>query len=104
MQFLLIAYDGTDDKALDRRMAVRHEHVERNDELRDEGNLLFGAAILDDYGKMIGSTLVYDFEKRSDLDQWLEKEPYVTGKVWERIDIVPCRVGPSFAHLAKVPG
>ena len=101
MQFLLIAYDGTDDKALDRRLAVREAHIERNDELRDQGHLHFGVAILDQAGKMIGSSLVYEFDKREDLEHWLEKEPYIYGKVWEKIEIVPCRVGPSFAHIVK---
>lgn len=27
MQFIINAYDGTDDKALERRMAVRTEHL-----------------------------------------------------------------------------
>ena len=101
MQFLLMGYDGTDEKALDRRMAVREAHIERNDKLRDEGHLLFAVAILDQAGKMIGSSLVYEFDKREDLDQWLKVEPYITGKVWEKIEIMPCRVGPSFAHATQ---
>ena len=32
------------------------------------------------------------------LERRLAAEPYVTGKVWERVEVRPCRVGPSFAR------
>lgn len=97
MQFLIVAYDGKDSDALNRRMAARPAHVALGNVLRDEGKLLFATAILDDSDKMIGSMLVAEFEDRVGLDKWLEHEPYVTGNVWEKIEIQPCRVGPSFA-------
>jgi uncharacterized protein YciI len=101
VQFLLTAYDGTDDQALARRMSVRETHIHRNDVLRDEGKLLYAAAILDDADKMIGSVMIYDLDSREELDALLANEPYVTGDVWRKIDIEKCRVGPTFAH--KVP-
>ena len=30
------------------------------------------------------------------LDAWLAAEPYVTGKVWENIQIIPCKISPMF--------
>jgi hypothetical protein len=43
---------------------------------------------LDDAGKMIGSMVMCDFDSREELKkQWLNREPYVLGKVWEKIDI-----------------
>jgi uncharacterized protein len=102
MQFLVIGYDGTDEQALPRRLAVRERHIARNDELRDAGNLLYGVAILDGDGKMIGSVLIYEFGSRTELDEWLKQEPYVTGNVWQKIEIQPCRVGPTFAALKNV--
>ena len=103
MQFLVTGYDGTDEKALDRRMAVREDHIERNDKLRDAGHLLYAVAILDHSNKMIGSCLIYDFDTRDQLDEWLKEEPYVTGNVWQKIEINPCRVGPSFAERKTLP-
>jgi uncharacterized protein len=99
MQFLILGYDGTDEHALDRRLAARTAHTALGDKMRDAGKMLYGAAILDDEGKMIGSVLICDFKDRSELDKWLNEEPYVTGKVWEQIEVRPCRVGPSFANL-----
>lgn len=96
MQFLVIAYDGKDEKAEERRLAARPAHIQQVDKLRDEGKLLFGTAILNDQGKMIGSAIVAEFESRADLDAWISTEPYVIGKVWEKIDIQPCEIGPSF--------
>ena len=94
MQFLTIARDYAD--ALDRRMAVREEHIARGDEMRDRGELLFAVAILDEDSKMIGSLMVLDMASRQKVDEWLKSEPYVTGNVWESIEVLPCRVGPSF--------
>jgi len=41
---------------------------------------------------MNGSIYIVDFLSRKELDKWLKVEPYVTGKVWEKIDIIPCKV------------
>lgn len=100
MQFLVIGLDGSDEKALERRMAVREDHLALGDRMRDAGKMLYGAAILDDNEKMIGSILVCDFQSREELDEWLKIEPYVTGKVWQSIEVKRCKVGPSFARLA----
>ena len=91
MQFLLIAYDGKDKGALERRMKVREDHLEKVERLKKSGEFLFGGAILDDAGKMIGSMIVYDFPDRQSLDAKLKVEPYVTEGVWEKIEIQPFR-------------
>ena len=92
MQFLLIAFDGTDPEALDRRMKVRPDHLENVADLKKKGKFILGGAILDDNGKMIGSMIVYDFPDRAALDECLQSEPYVTGDVWRKIDIRPYRL------------
>src|SRR5271157_3321261 len=100
MQFLVIGLDGTDEDALNRRLAVRAAHIELGDKMRDAGKMLYGAAILDDNEKMTGSVLVCEFESREELDQWLKEEPYVTGKVWQKVEVQRCKVGPSFVGLS----
>ena len=47
MQFLVTAYDGKDDGALDRRMSVRKAHINGANELKEAGHLIAGGAILD---------------------------------------------------------
>ena len=92
MQFLLLAYDGTDPEALQRRLNVREEHLKRISLLKSSGEFLFGGAILDNNGKMIGSMIVYDFPDRQSLEERLKDEPYLTGKVWEKTEIKPFRL------------
>jgi uncharacterized protein len=92
MQFLLVAYDGNDPDALNRRMKVRQEHFDKIGNLKRNGEFIFGGAILDDDGKMIGSAIVYDFPDRAALDEHLKKEPYINNDVWKRIEIKPFRL------------
>jgi uncharacterized protein len=91
MQFLLVAYDGTDEEALNRRMKVREEHLSKAAVLKKTGEMLFSGAILDDNGKMIGSMIVYEFSDRQSLDEKLRDEPYITAGVWQKVDIKPFR-------------
>ncbi|WP_077211927.1 YciI family protein [Bacillus dakarensis] len=96
MQYIVTAYDGTDEKALDRRLAAREEHLESVKKRYKDGQHLYGAAILDDDGKMIGSMMVVDYPSREELDEWLKVEPYIVGNVWKEIEIQPCSVAPIF--------
>jgi len=92
MQFLLIAYDGTDHGAQERRLKVRGEHLQRINILKEKGAFLFGGAILDGDGNMTGSMILYDFPDRQSLDNMLQNEPYITGGVWKKIEIKPFRL------------
>ncbi len=85
MPFALIAHDYPD--ALERRLACRERHLTRLKALAEQGKVLGGGVLLNDEGKMIGSNVHLDFEQREDLDRWLEGEPYVLERVWERIEI-----------------
>jgi uncharacterized protein len=99
MQYLVIGRDGTDSEALNRRLAARPAHLELGQRLQAEGKHLMGVALLDDAGEMIGSALIVDYATRADLDAWLSQEPYVVGKVWQQIEVTPCKVGPAFLKL-----
>jgi len=76
MQFLLIAYDGTDTGAQDRRMKSRAEHLEKIAHVKKAGRFLFGGAILDDHERMIGSMILYEVTDREELDKLLLDEPF----------------------------
>jgi uncharacterized protein len=92
MQYLLVAYDGTDADALDRRLKVREDHLNKISLLKQHGEFKCGGAILDDDGKMIGSMIVYDYPDRQSLDASLQHEPYFTEGVWKKIEIRPFRI------------
>lgn len=92
LQFLIIARDGVDDSALDRRIAVRSLHFEGARKLKDAGNFILGGATLDEEGRMNGSMMVVQFETEKAMRQWFDNEPYVTGKVWQQIEVRPFKV------------
>lgn len=96
MQFVVIARDATDDKALERRMAAREAHMKLIDEGIALGRNIMGAAMLNDKGEMCGSIMTVQFETRAALNEWLKLEPYVTGKVWQDIEIIECKIPPKF--------
>jgi len=91
MQFLVLARDGTDEGALERRQKTRPSHLESIGPLVDAGNVLVGGAILSEGGEMIGSMLLVDFPSREDLDAWLTRDPYVRDEVWKEIEVQPFR-------------
>ena len=82
-------------------MSSRQAHIDYSNELKEKNGLIFGVAILNENEKMIGSVVIYDFPSRKELDSWLEKEPYITNKVWQKIEIKPCKIGPSFVNDFK---
>lgn len=101
MHFLILAYDGTEPGVYDRRMAVRQSHIDCIAGYKAKGNMIIGAALLDDNEKMIGSIIIADFPDKMELDKWLNSDPYVTNKVWDKIIIQQCKVAPSFTDMLK---
>lgn len=92
MEFLIVAYDGKDADALNRRMKVREAHLKHAQLMKEQGHFIEGGAILNDEGKMIGSTLLLRFDSRKELNQWLNNDPYKLGNVWIKIEIQPIRL------------
>lgn len=100
MQWLIIARDGTDPEAAERRLRSRPAHLEGAARLQEAGHL---GAILDDAGRMVGSAAVAQFATRAELDEWLRTDPYVTGGVWRDIQVIPYRVAPHFVAATPEP-
>lgn len=93
MQFAVVAHDYKDDNSLERRMSVREEHLKNAGKLFAEGKLLFASALLDDDGTMNGSIMFAEFPSEEVLrNEWLDKEVYITGKVWEKVTIRKAKV------------
>jgi uncharacterized protein YciI len=91
-QYLITAYDYTDEGALQRRMNVRPHHLDEARKLKDKSNFIIGGAMLNEHGEMIGSTMIMQFENEEELDAWKQSEPYITQKIWETVDIKPFKV------------
>ncbi|MEI9945972.1 MAG: YciI family protein [Chitinophagaceae bacterium] len=101
-QYIVHAWDGTDDKALERRMASRNAHFENARKMKAAGSLILGGAMLNKEGKMIGSTMVVQFEKPEELQHWLSIEPYIVGNVWERFEVHPFRAADIEKYFAEM--
>ncbi len=91
-QYLITAYDYTDEGAFERRMGVRPHHLDGAKDLKAKGNYVLGGAMLNEEGKMIGSTMILQFENEEELVAWKQGEPYITQKIWESVDIKPFNV------------
>ncbi|MGK7863179.1 YciI family protein [Falsiroseomonas sp. E2-1-a4] len=82
---VLIGWDGTDEAAMDRRMAARPAHFARVQPMAEDGTLLFGGALLDEAGRMIGSLVATRHTSHAAAQAWLDKDPYATGDVWREV-------------------
>lgn len=91
-QYVIHAWDDTDENALERRMKSRTDHFENARKMNSSENFIFGGAMLNDKGMMIGSTMVLQFETPEELQHWLDTEPYIVGNVWKRFDVYPFKV------------
>lgn len=101
MQFTIIAIDAQDADALQRRFAAREAHIQNTENHKQ--HMIMGAATLNEKGEMNGSVMIVEFPNRNALDEWLANEPYVAGKVWDKITVLPCKVGPSFEQPYQKP-
>lgn len=99
MQFIVTGFDGKDESALDRRMAAREAHLAGAKAMAENGKWLYAAAILNDDEQMAGSVIVCEFDSEEAMHkEWLDNEPYVLGKVWEKIEITRAQVPPLFLN------
>ena len=91
-QYLIIANDGKDDGALDRREEIRPLHLAGAKKLKENNSFVIGGAMLDDDGNMRGSIMIVQFETKDDFQKWYDNEPYITQGVWKTIEVKPFRV------------
>lgn len=92
MNFLIVAYDGKDEGALERRMRVRPDHFANVMKIREKGHVHCAGGITNEAGQLVGSMLVVSFDTREQLDEYLKTEPYVVNNVWQDIRIDTCNV------------
>ena len=91
-QYVIIAQDGSDEQALERRHSVRPDHLASAKKLKDNNNFVTGGAILDEEGNMRGSVMIVQFETEAAFQQWYQDEPYIKGGVWKTIEVKPFKV------------
>ncbi|BBF76469.1 MAG TPA: hypothetical protein DIT34_10285 [Acinetobacter ursingii] len=81
--------DGT----VEKRLAVRPQHLERLQKLDDEGRLIVAGAMPKDptnpQAGFYGSTIIVDFDSREALDTWLKDEPFLLEGIYANIEVKP---------------
>ncbi|OZJ05226.1 hypothetical protein BZG36_02318 [Bifiguratus adelaidae] len=94
-QYLLIAHDYTDEDALNRRLAVRQEHLAKAAEGKKDGLIISGGVMFDSHAnqKMVGSSMIF-YGTEEEVRERIYNDVYVKGKVWEKIDIIPYKLAP----------
>lgn len=91
MLHLVIAHDGRDADAPERRRGVRERHLEGIRPLVEAGTLQLAGAYLDDEGEMRGSVLLLDADDEGAVRAILDADVYTRAGVWERFEILPFR-------------
>lgn len=91
LQFAIIARDGNDKDALNRRMQSRPAHLEGARILKEKGQLISGGALLDEDGQMRGSLMLVQFNTREEFEHWYATEPYRKDAVWQTLEVIPFR-------------
>ncbi|SHI99707.1 Uncharacterized conserved protein YciI, contains a putative active-site phosphohistidine [Roseomonas rosea] len=90
-----VAWDGTDEGAPARRLAVRERHLARVEPAARQGVLALGGAILDGPGGgMRGSVAVTAHPTVEAAQAWWAEDPYVTGGVWRDVTWYATRFAP----------
>lgn len=95
MTFMVLAFDYPRPETLERRKGCRQDHLQLGERLYREGKWLYAAGILNQAGDPIGSIIICDFPSKEALQQeWLNQEPYLVNRVWEKVEIHPIRPAP----------
>ena len=78
---------------VEKRLAVRPQHLARLEKLDAEGRVIAAGAMPKDPGNpqagFYGSTIIADFDSREALDAWLQEEPFLKEGVYGQIDVKP---------------
>ena len=93
MLYAIIAQDN--ENSLEQRLAARPAHIERLQQLKDEGRLILAgphpAIDSEDPGPagFSGSLIVAVFTSLDDARQWADADPYVAAGVYQSVTVKP---------------
>ena len=78
---------------VEKRLAIRPQHLARLEQLNAEGRLIVAGAMpknpANPQAGFYGSTIIVDFDSREALDAWLQDEPFLKEGVYAHIDVKP---------------
>lgn len=83
------------ENSLELRKSARPAHIERLDQLKDQGRLLLAgpnpAIEANDPGEagFTGSIVIAEFDNLQQAQEWADSDPYVAAGVYERVQVKP---------------
>ncbi|WP_188151591.1 YciI family protein [Teredinibacter waterburyi] len=93
MLYAIISEDVAN--SLSKRLSVRPAHLERLQNLRDQGRLILAgphpAIDSNDPGEagFSGSLVVAEFDSLSEAEAWANADPYMSAGVYDRVTVKP---------------
>ena len=93
MLYAIISQDV--ENSLEKRLSVRPAHLERLNQLKDEGRLVLAgphpAIDSEDPGPagFTGSLVVAEFESLEAAQAWADADPYISAGVYEKVTVKP---------------
>jgi hypothetical protein len=93
MLYAIIARDKPN--SLEKRLAARPDHLERLNQLKEEGRLLLAgphpAIDSEDPGPagFSGSLVVAEFPSLTEAQEWANEDPYIKADVYEQVSVKP---------------
>lgn len=93
MLYAIISQDI--ENSLEKRLAARPAHLERLQQLKQQGRLILAgphpAIDSEDPGPagFSGSLIVAEFPSLEDARQWADADPYIAAGVYQSVDIKP---------------
>ena len=93
MLYSIVGIDNVDSLAA--RMAVRSEHVERLNALRDAGRLIIAgpnpAIDSEDPGDagFTGSIIIAEFDSQQAAQAWADEDPYIKSGAYASVSVKP---------------
>jgi len=93
MLYSIIAQDKPD--SLERRLAARPDHLERLNQLKEEGRLVLAgphpSIDSEDPGPagFSGSLVVAEFPSLNEAEDWANEDPYIRADVYAQVTVKP---------------
>lgn len=87
--FAVIGRDGPDPS---RRVALRERHIAAIEAFARDGTLLLGLPLHSPHGVSQGSLMVVAGADQAALDDYLAREPFAVGGVWQDVTCHPLRI------------
>ena len=96
MLYAIISQDR--ENSLEQRLATRPDHIQRLEQLRNEGRLILAgphpAIDSNDPGSagFTGSLVVAEFPSLEDAQLWADNDPYIAANVYQQVLVKPFKM------------